>query len=179
MTATTTLSDLFEKLRRPESDRVTDGDITRAIKRTLREAFPSIRFAVRTSSQIAIKWTDDGPTVDQVEDALIVAGAEAEPGWNGERRLRLHGSSFWFDRYNAGERAADQEDRARRTQEREAQQQRKNAAVRAAVLAKRDAMPARPRATPAACRYWAPPRQGTPHRCGRKRRTRARLPACS
>jgi hypothetical protein len=120
---------------------MTDGENTRAIKATLRKAFSGTGFSV-TRGGSYIKWTDDGPTVEQVEDALIGAGAEAKPGWNGERRLHLHGRSFWFDRYNAGERAAEQESLARRRQEWQAQQQRENDAVCAAVLAKRNTVSA-------------------------------------
>ena len=142
MTATLALSDLFEKLQRPEGDRVTDGDITRAIKGTLRKTFPGTGFSVRTSGhQIAIKWTDDGPSVEHVQDALIGAGAEAKPNWRGERQVHLlHAGPIWFDRYNAAERAAEQEDRARRAWEAEVQRQREGATVRAAEQAKRDAM---------------------------------------
>jgi hypothetical protein len=138
----TTLGNPLEKLRlQAESDLVTDGDITRAIKGTLRKAFPGTGFSVRTSGhQIAIKWTDDGPSVEQVQDALIGAGAEAKPDWRGERQVRLHWGSIWFHRYNAGERAAEHEDRARRAQEAEAQRQREGSAVRAAEQAKHGAM---------------------------------------
>src|SRR5258707_15648108 len=101
---------------------MTDGENTRAIKAALHKVFPGTGFSV-TRGGSYIKWTDDGPTVEQVEDALIAAGAEAEPCWNGKRQLHLHGrsSSIWFDRFNAAERAAEQEDQARRIQEREAQ----------------------------------------------------------
>jgi hypothetical protein len=122
------------------TDDATDGEITRAIKAALRKAFPTAKFSV-TRGGARIGWTDDGPSVEHVQDALIGTGAEAKPNWRGERQVYLlHGRPIWFDCYNAAELAAEQEDRARRAREAEIQRQREGAAVRAAEQAKRDAM---------------------------------------
>ena len=55
-----------------------DGEATRAIKGALRKAFPTARIST-THGGSRIEWTDDGPTVEQVQDAIIAANcAESE-----------------------------------------------------------------------------------------------------
>jgi Large polyvalent protein associated domain 29 len=126
-----------------ERDYVTCTDATRQTKAVLRKAFPGTKFTVSSRwSEIYVRWTDDGPTVEQVQKALLNADcAEAEKDWRGERRLCAPGDrKYWFDRFNAAERAGEQADRERRQQEYEAQRQREDAAVREASRAKREAM---------------------------------------
>jgi hypothetical protein len=111
-------------------------------KAALRRAFPSSKISVTSSGEVYVKWTDDGPTVEQVKDTLLKAGcAEAREAFNGEQYLRaLPGSrGYWFDRYNTAERAAEQQ---RREQDRQdlLQRQRENEAVAALSAAKRAAV---------------------------------------
>jgi hypothetical protein len=55
-----------------------DGEATRAIKGALRKAFPTAKISI-THGGSRIEWTDDGPTVEQVQDAIIAANcAESE-----------------------------------------------------------------------------------------------------
>ena len=59
----------------------TGNGLTRAVKALLRNAFPTANFTIsmqRYSERIT--WTDDGPTVEQVQDTLIAAGAIARSG---------------------------------------------------------------------------------------------------
>ena len=62
-----------------------DGEATRAIKGALRKAFPTAKIST-THGGSRIEWTDDGPTVEQVQDTIIAANcAEFErqrrPSW--------------------------------------------------------------------------------------------------
>jgi len=115
-------------------------DLAKAARASLKRAFPGSKISVTSSSsQIWVKWFDDGPSVEQVQDALLSAGcAEADTDWRGERCLAIVGGghSFWFDRYNAAEREAEQQDRERRQQEYEAERRRENEIVVAALRAK-------------------------------------------
>jgi Family of unknown function (DUF6011) len=116
------------------------ADATRQTKAALKKAYPGTYFAVTSRNEIWIKWTDKGPTIEQVQHALLKARcAEAETAWNGELRLRGPGRSFYyFDRFNLVEQQAEQAERERRHQEYEARRQREDAAVREAA-AKRQA----------------------------------------
>jgi hypothetical protein len=115
-----------------------DRERTQIIKSALHQKFPAHKFSVtRGGSQI--DWTDDGPTVSEVEDAIIASGiVEIREGWNGTRWLGIESSrsnSISFDRYNAAARAAYQLDVARRQQEREARDQRVKGALAQATQA--------------------------------------------
>jgi hypothetical protein len=115
----------------------TDAEITRRIKSALRAAFLKTKFSVSSRHDIYVRWTDDGPSQEQVEEALLNAGcAEAKKDWQDERRLRSHGHSFWFDRYNVAERAKEQEERERWNREYAAQRERADEAVKLARHAK-------------------------------------------
>ena len=122
---------------------------TRAIKAALREAFPKTRFSV-TRGGAWIKWTDDGPTVEQVQTTLIAANCvKVTTSWNGQQYFEAPGNSnsIWFDCFNVAKRAADQADMARRIEEGEARRQRENEAVHAALQTKKAAL-ARPSSDP-------------------------------
>jgi hypothetical protein len=104
------------------------AELTRATKAALRAAFPGYKFSVSSNDYNAtLRWTDDGPTQEQVEDALLAARCAAEKSWRGERCLRVPvngGCSIYFDRYNAAQRAAEIEEREHRMRERKAEEQR-------------------------------------------------------
>jgi hypothetical protein len=71
-------------------------------KSALRKAFPGTKLSVQTSGRIRVKWSDDGPTVEQVKDVVLTIGGVEADFRGGERRLRVsngHGS-FYFDRYS-------------------------------------------------------------------------------
>jgi conjugative element/phage-associated large polyvalent protein/uncharacterized protein DUF6011 len=106
----------------------------------LKRAFPGQKFSVTSGSSIDIRWTDDGssPTVEQVQDALLAAGcAKARTSWDNKRYLDSPGGgSFWFDRYNVAERAAEQQERERRHREYRAERQRVNQVIADARRAK-------------------------------------------
>src|SRR5262245_52586013 len=73
----------------------TTAEASRKIRAALKAAFPSTKFAVSLSSGRGIAWTDDGPSVKKVEDALLAAGCgEAEIAWNGTRYIEIAGERF-------------------------------------------------------------------------------------
>ena len=117
------------------------AEIARTAKAVLRRAFPKTKWSVTSNCNIDIVWTDDGPELDQVEEVLLAAGcAEPATGWDGNRYLKAQGYSFWFDRHNAAERAAEVEDRERRQREYLDQRLREDEVVAEAHGAKREAM---------------------------------------
>jgi hypothetical protein len=118
-------------------------EIAKAARSALKRAFPKSKISVTSSSEINVRWTDDGPTLEQVKEALLKAGyAEAHAAWNDKQYLKAPGGnpSYWFDRYNAAERTAEQQDRERRQQEYEAQRRRENEAVAIAARVKASAL---------------------------------------
>jgi Family of unknown function (DUF6011) len=117
-------------------------DIAKAARAVLKRAFPRNKISVTSSGGINVRWTDDGPTVEQVEDALLKAGcAERHTAWNSKHYLHASPDlcSYWFDRYNVAERAAEQQKNEQRCQEYELQRRRENEAVAALSRAKNDA----------------------------------------
>jgi hypothetical protein len=125
---------------------LTDSDVTRILKATLRQAFPETTFAVSISRR-RIEWNDDGPAIAAVQDVIVRTGhAENGETWDGVRRvsLRSGGNSLWFNRYNVAEREADRRDQERRREEYETEQKREQEALEQAVAARRAALPARP-----------------------------------
>ena len=99
-------------------------ETARRAKSALRKAFPGTKFSMRTSGSIYVGWTDDGPTVEQVQDVVLtIGGVEDERSWNSERWLRVSNGrgSFYFDRYSVAERTAraEQLERWRREHEQE------------------------------------------------------------
>jgi hypothetical protein len=105
-------------------------EIAKLARAALRKTFPGSKFSVTSDSfnGITIRWTDDGPTVELVEETLLLAGyAKTRKDWRGGRHLETPDNSsghYWFDRHNAAERAAELQGRERFTQEREAENQR-------------------------------------------------------
>jgi hypothetical protein len=121
-----------------------DAETTRTIKAALRKKFPDCKVSV-TRGGSRIEWTDDGPEVAAVQDAIIATGrVEVREAWDGKRWLRIlsSGDSIYFDRFNAAERAAYQADSARRIEEEKAREQRTRAVVADAERAKRAAIDA-------------------------------------
>jgi hypothetical protein len=119
----------------------TTSEASRKIRAALKSAFPRARFAVALSAGHSISWHDDGPSVVEVQDALLAAGCgEARTGWNGTRDIEIEGDTLYFDRFSAAERAAYRQDLERRTQEHAAQRQREDEAVKQAQQAKRAAV---------------------------------------
>jgi hypothetical protein len=49
---------------------MTRSETSRKIRAALKAAFPGTKFAVALSAGCSITWTDEGPSVVQVEDAL-------------------------------------------------------------------------------------------------------------
>jgi hypothetical protein len=115
------------------------ADVAKAARTALKRAFPGHKISVTSDFSINVRWTDDGPSVEQIQDTLLSAGcAEAHTDWRDERCLKLVDDhrSFWFDRYNAAERAAEQQRREQDRLEYEVQRRRENEAVIAAQRAK-------------------------------------------
>jgi hypothetical protein len=113
----------------------------KSAKAALKRAFPATKFSVTSSGDVT--WTDDGPTVEEVKDALLKSGcAKARTSWNGEQCLDTFSGhrSYYFDRYNVAERVAEQQKREQDRQEYVLRQQRVNEAVAALSRAKRDAV---------------------------------------
>jgi Family of unknown function (DUF6011) len=101
-------------------------EIARTARAALRKAFPGSKISVTSSSGMMVKWTDDGPTLEQVQEVLLAAHcAIAKEAWNGNRYLEPWGvkysGSIHFDRYNVAQRAAEQAEFERRMREREAE----------------------------------------------------------
>jgi hypothetical protein len=75
----------------------------------LRKAFPAVKFKVQYNGERVI-WTDDGPTVEQVQKVILQTGhATEKEAWDGSKCLRLsqgRGSTIQFDRYNVVEHEA-------------------------------------------------------------------------
>ena len=115
----------------------TDAEATRAIKAALHKAFPDSKFSV-TRGGSSIEWTDDGPDIEQVKSALIAA--DVVTTWKDLRDhlvLQVPGNnSICLDRYNVAERAAYQQDLARRIEENEQRRQRQDEVISAAKQAK-------------------------------------------
>jgi hypothetical protein len=124
---------------------VTRSETSRKIRAALKSAFPDTKFAVALSAGCSITWTDEGPSVVQVEDALLAAGCgEAVTSGNDKRYIRIdtdrNNDTLHFDRYNVAERTAYQQDLEHRTQKQAARQQREDAAVKQALQTKRAAI---------------------------------------
>jgi Family of unknown function (DUF6011)/Large polyvalent protein associated domain 29 len=104
------------------------AETARAARAALRKAFPGSKISVTSNfGSINIRWTDDGPTVEVVKEVLLAAGcAETRTDFRDERYLVTPKDfgSYWFDRYNPGQRAAEQHEREQRALEREAEDRR-------------------------------------------------------
>ena len=124
------------------SEYIPPAKITQLVKGALRKAFPDSTFRVSTRHGIQVEWHDDGPTVEQVQNALLGAKlATAEHGRDGRPWLNGPGCmSYRLDRFNPAKREADKADLERRMQEAQAQRLREEEAVRKAVTAKRTAV---------------------------------------
>jgi Family of unknown function (DUF6011)/Large polyvalent protein associated domain 29 len=125
----------------------TAAKIARAARAALRKAFPESKISVTSGhNDITVRWTDDGPTVEEVRETLLAAGcAEEKKGWDGKRYLvtpENSSGSFWFDRYNPAQRAAEQQEFERRRQAREAENQRISAVLARESAARRSTWPA-------------------------------------
>ena len=120
------------------------ANAAKAARAALKHAFPKHKISVTSSSDICLRWTDDGPSVEQVQEILLAAGcAEARIGWNGNRYLNIPDAKYkdyWFDCFNAAERAAEQQKREQERAEHEARCRRENEAVAAAWRAKNNAV---------------------------------------
>jgi hypothetical protein len=108
----------------------------------LRRAFPRWKFSVTSSSDIHIRWSDDGPTIQEVQDTLLAAGcAEAQmSSWNNKRHLKIPGDdyhSYWLDRFNAVARAAEAEELAHRIEQSRIEAERVKQVIADAWRAKR------------------------------------------
>src|SRR5262249_27158292 len=86
-------------------------------------------------------WTDDGPSEQDVQDAMVAAGLAAidHRTWGSPLRSQPGGYGFYFDRYNAYERAAELADMERRREEWHAAERRKQQTISDAAEAKRAA----------------------------------------
>jgi Family of unknown function (DUF6011) len=118
---------------------ISPAEITRRVKGALRKAFPGSKSRVSTRHGIKVEWTDDGPTAEQVQHALLKAECAEmdEPTFDGRPRFKgPGGESYWFERYNEAKRAATVAEWERRHQEDEERRQRQQAAINAAYKAK-------------------------------------------
>jgi hypothetical protein len=120
---------------------------TNALKAKLRDRFPTCKFSITRGGE-HIEWTDDGPTVVEVEDAIITTGLVEIRHAGNERYLRLRAGSrsssysIWLQRYNVAERAAELQETERRRTEQEEEQKSTEAATREAQQTKRKAIQA-------------------------------------
>ena len=73
----------------------TTAEASRKIRAALKSAFPSAKFTVALSAGHSISWHDDGPSVVEVQDALLAAGCgEARTGWNDTRYIEIEGDTL-------------------------------------------------------------------------------------
>jgi hypothetical protein len=133
-----------------QNDYMSDSDITRRIKSVLKAAFPKCKFSVSSRSGIEVRWTDDGPSREQVMDALLKAGCtETWEDHRGDKHLRGFDRHFWLDCYNVAKRAAEKEEQERQSQEWAAQRERADEAVKLAHQAREKAVGDIPFSAPA------------------------------
>jgi hypothetical protein len=95
----------------------------------LREAFPGSKIsATSTFGSVNVRWTTDGPTVEQVQETLLAAGcAETRRDFQGKRYLvtpENSSGSYWLDRYDPAQLAAELQKQERWTQERRLEESR-------------------------------------------------------
>ncbi len=116
-------------------------DAAKRVRQALKRAFPQRKISVTSSGYIKVTWTDDGPSVEQVEELLVSAGcATVKHSWNDTSYLEADGHSFYFDRYNAAERAAAIKARELAQEEDRVRRERENKAVNEALVAKHAAV---------------------------------------
>jgi hypothetical protein len=117
------------------------SNITQQIKSALRKAFPATKFKV-TRNGGDIEWTDDGPSVEQVRDALLNAKCITEDEgkyFDGSRHFyanydgNRHQNHIYFNRYNAAQREAGKAQAAQWREEYEDKRKRQDAAVSEAL----------------------------------------------
>jgi hypothetical protein len=66
-------------------------DVAKAARAALRRAFPASKISVTSSDSINVRWTDDGPSLEQVKETLLKAGcAEAYTAYNGLNQRLTH-----------------------------------------------------------------------------------------
>ncbi len=121
---------------------VPPAEITRRVKGALRKAFPGSNFRVSARNGIEVAWSDDGPTAEQVQHALLRAKCAEmdEPTFDGRPRFKgPGGESYWFNRYNEAEEATKVAEWERLRQAGEERRWREQAAIAAAYKAKRAA----------------------------------------
>jgi hypothetical protein len=127
------------------------AEIARKARAALRAAFPKMKKISLTSdpSSIYVRWVDDGPTVEALQEVLLAAGcAAAKENFRGERYLITpdnSGGSYCLDRYNEEQRTAEREAFERRVQEREAETLRVNEVIARESAAKYGAFRLLPR----------------------------------
>jgi hypothetical protein len=115
-------------------------EAAKKVRAVLRAAFPKTKISTTSHSDVHVKWSDAGPSLDEVKAALLTAPfVEAVECWNGSQTLKAHGHSIWLNCYNVAKREADQRDLERRQEEWAAQKQREAAAVEQAWAGKRAA----------------------------------------
>jgi len=91
----------FEKAEREAAPKVSITEAAKAVQSVLERAFPESKISVTCPGQICVTWTNDGPTLRQVKDALVKAGcATVARNWTNTPCLKAGEHSFWLDRKN-------------------------------------------------------------------------------
>jgi hypothetical protein len=122
------------------SDYVTAVEAAKKVRAALRAAFPSAKFSVTSGSNIDVRWSDAGPSLEDVQTALQSAPFVSANDRCSSLGPKADGYYIWLDRYNVAEREAYQRDAERHRQEWREQERRKREAVEQAEKAKRAAM---------------------------------------
>jgi Large polyvalent protein associated domain 29 len=83
----------------------TAAETARAARAALRKAFPGTKISTTSDRcSVYVRWTDDGPTIETLQEALLAAGcAKTRTDWRGQRHLissEDSSASYWLDRYN-------------------------------------------------------------------------------
>src|SRR6516165_2436351 len=114
-------------------------DTAKVARAALKRAFPGKKISVTSSHDITVRWTDDGPTIEQIQDALLAANCAVADTWRGDRCLKFPDGlwgSYFFDRYNAAGHVAEAQKWEPLREESRTKEQRVNSALAAARAAK-------------------------------------------
>jgi hypothetical protein len=119
----------------PSDCKAPRNNTTSRIRSALHKAFPAAKFTVQHNGQY-INRTDDGPTVEQVQEVLLKAKCITEDEreyFGGGRHFypadEAYGNHVWFTRYNVAKHEAEKAESARWREEYDAKCKRQAEAV--------------------------------------------------
>src|SRR5437870_1809173 len=76
----------------------TSVETARTARAALKKTLPESKISVTSTCNIPVRWTDDGPTVEEVQAVILATGcAEAKRARDGKIWLSANNLSFWLD----------------------------------------------------------------------------------